>query len=214
MFLLFKRSVYWVNIPVITEVECSDSIRRLDVNSGEDNKNIDVNQSQSFASGSVFINTLIDSLTALSYFKPEIIKLIETLLSGGLTTKLETILCETDSLKWKALSSESLRNRDRCRVTQIALRGPLLSYKTSKYGQLFTEVLNTYGMLCFGVYRILDDNESNTDPDIRYVITNPSNDFQLKPNDLVFITIFINFYQLMQFFSKKIFAFIQMETKI
>lgn len=50
---------------------------------------------------------------------------------------------------------DSLANRDRCRVGQIALYdGPLAQYgEGGKYGDLFVAALKSYGMLCIGLYR-------------------------------------------------------------
>lgn len=52
-------------------------------------------------------------------------------------------------------TADSLSNRDRCRVGQIALYdGPLAQYgEGGKYGDLFVAALKSYGMLCIGLYR-------------------------------------------------------------
>lgn len=52
-------------------------------------------------------------------------------------------------------TADSLANRDRCRVGQIALYdGPLAQYgEGGKYGDLFVAALKSYGMLCIGLYR-------------------------------------------------------------
>lgn len=52
-------------------------------------------------------------------------------------------------------TSDSLSNRDRCRVGQISLYdGPLAQFgEAGKYGDLFVSALKTYGMLCIGLYR-------------------------------------------------------------
>ncbi|CAG2121685.1 unnamed protein product, partial [Medioppia subpectinata] len=93
------------------------------------------------------------------------------------------ILCQTSSLKWQTLSAQALRHRDRSRVTHISLTGPLIDWRESTFGQLVRHVFTAYGILCFGVYRL--DHHYNT----RYVLTNPSQDFPLEPNDLVFALI-------------------------
>ena len=52
-------------------------------------------------------------------------------------------------------TSDSLSNRDRCRVGQISLYdGPLAQFgEAGKYGDLFVSALKSYGMLCIGLYR-------------------------------------------------------------
>ena len=68
----------------------------------------------------------------------------------------------------------------------MGLKGVFSSFGQSNYENLFVEALERYGMLCFGVYRLLERTESDVGPDVRCVISNPSPDFQLQQNDLVF----------------------------
>jgi potassium large conductance calcium-activated channel subfamily M alpha protein 1 len=62
---------------------------------------------------------------------------------------LTAYLCNVDS------TTDSLSNRDRCRVGQISLYdGPLAQFgEAGKYGDLFVAALKSYGMLCIGLYR-------------------------------------------------------------
>ncbi|CAG0904452.1 unnamed protein product [Darwinula stevensoni] len=88
------------------------------------------------------------------------------------------------------ITPESLENRDRCRVGMISLKdGPLARFgHTGKYGHLFVSALNTYGMLCIGLYRLKDTNASSESVSCkRYVITNPPGDFPLLSSDLVYV---------------------------
>lgn len=107
---------------------------------------------------------------------------------------------------------ETLANRNRCRVGQIALSdGPLSQYGVNifpltncrtfrfltlfiilgnqrdngKYGTLFTSSLRHYGMLCIGVYRYRDTSGTTDASTKRYVITNPPFEFTLMPSDMV-----------------------------
>ncbi len=48
------------------------------------------------------------------------------------------------------------------------------------YGSLFVGALKTLGVLCLGLYRVMDSKAQK-----RYVITNPSRDFHLLPSDKV-----------------------------
>lgn len=93
-------------------------------------------------------------------------------------------------------TTESLSNRDRCRVGQISLYdGPLAQYgETGKYGDLFVAALKQFGMLCIGLYRFRDTSNSADASSKRYVITNPPDDFQLLPTDQVQGLIFLIVY--------------------
>lgn len=84
---------------------------------------------------------------------------------------------------------QSLANRDRCRVAQLALfDGPFAELGNGgTYGDLFIKALRTYNLLCFGIYRFRDVSSPIAYPTSkRYVITNPEPDFELVSSDLVF----------------------------
>jgi len=57
-----------------------------------------------------------------------------------------------------------------------------------KYGDMFANLLKTFGILCIGLYRYRDTATSvDQDPCAkRYVITNPPADFKLLSSDKVF----------------------------
>jgi len=59
--------------------------------------------------------------------------------------------------KLKQKLAQTLANRDRCRVAQLALfDGPFASLGDGgRYGDLFTKALQQYNLLCFGIYRLL-----------------------------------------------------------
>jgi len=179
-----------MNVPVITELTCEENVQYLP-NNCDNGFDIEFYRQQSFASGQVFTTSSIDSLMSTAYFNSDILALIKTLISGGLNTKLESILSEGTSLKTSALNTETSRNRDRYRVTQISLSGPFSHYSEAKYGELFLEALKSYGILCFGIYRLLETNQLNATPNMRYVMTNPPAHLQLNPTDLVFINIHV-----------------------
>ena len=88
-------------------------------------------------------------------------------------------------------TSETLANRDRCRIGQISLSdGPLAHYgrDNGKYGKLFVGALRQYGMLCIGVYRFRDITGNLAEASSkRYVITNPNPLLPLLSSDKIFV---------------------------
>ena len=60
-------------------------------------------------------------------------------------------------------------------------------YGDSRYEELFVAALRQFGILCIGIYRYLDLQDTNNAGTARYVITNPNNDFQLHPSDKIFV---------------------------
>ena len=64
-----------------------------------------------------------------TYFNDNALTLIRTLITGGATPELEQILAEGVGMRGGYSTPESLANRDRCRVAQIALyEGPFAQF--------------------------------------------------------------------------------------
>ena len=63
-----------------------------------------------------------------------------------------------------------------------------------QYGRLVRKCLRAYGILCLGVYRLLEEVDNNevegqrTLTQKRYVITHPPSDFRLIDTDKVLFT--------------------------
>jgi potassium large conductance calcium-activated channel subfamily M alpha protein 1 len=111
------------------------------------------------------------------------------MITGGATDDLEEILAEGGILLPGPSNAQTLANRDRCRVAQLALfDGPFASLGAGgRSGDLFTKALQQYNLLCFGIYRFRDVSSPVANPTSkRYVITAPTHDFPLVSSDLVF----------------------------
>ena len=69
------------------------------------------------------------SLSPQTYFNDNALTLIRTLITGGATPELEQILAEGVGIRGGYSTMETLANRDRCRVAQIALfDGPFAQF--------------------------------------------------------------------------------------
>ncbi|GLD62858.1 calcium-activated potassium channel subunit alpha-1 isoform X5 [Lates japonicus] len=155
----------------------------------DDDPDTELYLTQPFACGTAFAVSVLDSLMSATYFNDNILTLIRTLVTGGATPELEGLLAEENALRGGYSTPQTLANRDRCRVAQLALYdGPFADLGDGGcYGDLFCKALKTYNMLCFGIYR-LRDAHLNTQSQCtkRYVITNPPYAFELVPSDLIF----------------------------
>lgn len=60
-------------------------------------------------------------LSLQTYFNDNILTLIRTLVTGGATPELEALLAEENALRGGYSTPQTLANRDRCRVAQLAL---------------------------------------------------------------------------------------------
>ena len=71
----------------------------------------------------------ITSVILQTYFNDNALTLIRTLITGGATPELEQILAEGVGMRGGYSTPETLTNRDRCRVAQIALyEGPFAQF--------------------------------------------------------------------------------------
>ncbi|XP_023245036.1 calcium-activated potassium channel slowpoke [Copidosoma floridanum] len=183
-----RGSVYGANVPMITELVNDSNVQFLDQDD-DDDPDTELYLTQPFACGTAFAVSVLDSLMSTTYFNQNALTLIRSLITGGATPELELILAEGAGLRGGYSTTDSLANRDRCRVGQISLYdGPLAQYgEGGKYGDLFVAALKSYGMLCIGLYRFRDTSSSCDASSKRYVITNPPDDFTLLPTDQVFV---------------------------
>ncbi|XP_035258735.1 calcium-activated potassium channel subunit alpha-1 isoform X20 [Anguilla anguilla] len=175
------------NIPIITELVNDSNVQFLDQDD-DDDPDTELYLTQPFACGTAFAVSVLDSLMSATYFNDNILTLIRTLVTGGATPELEGLLAEENALRGGYSTPQTLANRDRCRVAQLALYdGPFADLGDGGcYGDLFCKALKTYNMLCFGIYRLRDAHLGPSQCMKRYVITNPPYEFELVPTDLIF----------------------------
>ncbi|XP_015243921.1 calcium-activated potassium channel subunit alpha-1a isoform X29 [Cyprinodon tularosa] len=176
------------NIPIITELVNDSNVQFLDQDD-DDDPDTELYLTQPFACGTAFAISVLDSLMSATYFNDNILTLIRTLVTGGATPELEGLLAEENALRGGYSTPQTLANRDRCRVAQLALYdGPFADLGDGGcYGDLFCKALKTYNMLCFGIYRLRDAHLGTPSQCTkRYVITNPPYEFELVPSDLIF----------------------------
>ncbi|XP_055018627.1 calcium-activated potassium channel subunit alpha-1a isoform X4 [Boleophthalmus pectinirostris] len=176
------------SVQMITELVNDSNVQFLDQDD-DDDPDTELYLTQPFACGTAFAVSVLDSLMSATYFNDNILTLIRTLVTGGATPELEALLAEENALRGGYSTPQTLANRDRCRVAQLALYdGPFADLGDGGcYGDLFCKALKTYNMLCFGIYRLRDAHLGTPSQCTkRYVITNPPYEFELVPTDLIF----------------------------
>ncbi|KAK7901846.1 hypothetical protein WMY93_018615 [Mugilogobius chulae] len=176
------------SVLMITELVNDSNVQFLDQDD-DDDPDTELYLTQPFACGTAFAVSVLDSLMSATYFNDNILTLIRTLVTGGATPELEALLAEENALRGGYSTPQTLANRDRCRVAQLALYdGPFADLGDGGcYGDLFCKALKTYNMLCFGIYRLRDAHLGTPSQCTkRYVITNPPYEFELVPTDLIF----------------------------
>nr|AJP74816.1 calcium-activated potassium channel subunit alpha-1 [Leucoraja erinacea] len=179
---------FGANIPMITELVNDSNVQFLDQDD-DDDPDTELYLTQPFACGTAFAVSVLDSLMSATYFNDNILTLIRTLVTGGATPELESMLAEENALRGGYSTPQTLANRDRCRVAQLALYdGPFADLGDGGcYGDLFCKALKTYNMLCFGIYRLRDAHlRAQNQCTKRYVIANPHYEFELVSTDVIF----------------------------
>ncbi|KAI6215715.1 Calcium-activated potassium channel subunit alpha-1 [Aphelenchoides besseyi] len=175
-----------VHVPMITELVNDSNVQFLDQDD-DDDPDTELYLTQPFACGTAFAISVLDSLMSTTYFNDSALTLIRTLVTGGATPELELILAEGAGLRGGYSTSETLQNRDRCRIAQISLSDKPYDGigMGSTYGDMFSTALKRHGQLCIGLYRLHDNTapESNK----RYVITNPPAELRLMISDKVYV---------------------------
>ncbi|KAM9727817.1 calcium-activated potassium channel subunit alpha-1a isoform 31-T31 [Menidia menidia] len=188
MVSLSQEKKSGTSIQMITELVNDSNVQFLDQDD-DDDPDTELYLTQPFACGTAFAVSVLDSLMSATYFNDNILTLIRTLVTGGATPELEGLLAEENALRGGYSTPQTLANRDRCRVAQLALYdGPFADLGDGGcYGDLFCKALKTYNMLCFGIYRLRDAHLGTPSQCTkRYVITNPPYEFELVPSDLIF----------------------------
>merc|ERR1719264_1633958 len=196
--LVLRRQLplYGSNVPMITELVNDSNVQFLDQDD-DDDPDTELYLTQPFACGTAFAVSVLDSLMSTTYFNPNALTLIRSLITGGATQELEQILAEGAGLRGGYSTPKTLNNRDRCRVGQVPIfDGPMAQLgESGTYAELFVACLKNFGVLCIGLYRFRDNTASFNASSKRYVITNPPGTFKLLATDQVFV--------LMQFGRKK-----------
>jgi len=192
-----RGTVFGASMPMITELVNDSNVQFLDPDDDDDDPDTELYLTQPFACGTVFAVSVLDSLMSTTYFNPNALTLIRSLITGGATQELEQILAEGAGLRGGYSTPKTLNNRDRCRIGQVPIfDGPMAKFGDGgSYSDLFVAALRNFGVLCVGLYRFRDIHNSFNASAKRYVITNPPGGFKLLPTDQVFV--------LMQFGRKK-----------
>jgi len=159
------------NIQIMTELIYESNIEYLldqDELSTLKPNNVSYNLTSVFSSGEVYINSIIDSLTAQAYYNKHIVTIIHQLLAGGKNTGNSTIrkICEDIGLKssnfWQTDIPEKFINKT--------------------FGELYDEFCEN-NLVILGLYRLHGARDNNTG----YIYTKPCAETKITHRDKVFV---------------------------
>uniref|UniRef100_I3N2C1 Potassium channel subfamily U member 1 n=1 Tax=Ictidomys tridecemlineatus TaxID=43179 RepID=I3N2C1_ICTTR len=181
-------------IPTLTELKNPSNIHFIEQIGGLEGNftGTSLHLSASFSTGAVFSGNFLDSLLATAFYNYRVLELLQMLVTGGVSSQMEQQL---DKEKFTGLTdsySMYSSGRMRCKLGLLSLEQTILSdiQPRTTFGQLFCGSLDCLGILCVGLYRMIDEEASN--PEHKrgvFVITRPANDLKLLPSDLVFCAI-------------------------
>nr|XP_048312407.1 potassium channel subfamily U member 1 isoform X3 [Myodes glareolus] len=179
-------------IPILTELKNPSNIHFIEQMGGMDwaLKGASLHLSTSFSRGTVFSANFLDSLLATAFYNYHVLELLQMLVTGGISPQMEQCLVQEKSYGIQADCATVTSRRSRCKLELLSLDHTILSdiEPRKTFGQLFCGSLDNYGILCVGLYRVMDEKEKNLEHK-RFVITRPANDCHLLPSDLVFCAI-------------------------
>ena len=159
------------NIQIMTELIFESNIEYLlpqDELSHLEPNNFNYNLTSVFSSGEVYINSIIDSLTAQAYYNKHIVTIIHQLLTGGKNNNNSTMkkICRDVGLKssnfWQADIPEKFINKT--------------------FGELYDDFCEN-NLVILGLYRLPGAKDNNTG----YIYTKPNAETKITHRDKVFV---------------------------
>ncbi|XP_042839435.1 potassium channel subfamily U member 1 isoform X4 [Panthera tigris] len=190
-FTRFPEKLKFRRIPILTELKNPSNIHYIEQLSGLDESfsGTNLHLSTSFSTGTVFSGSFLDSLLATAFYNYHVLELLQMLVTGGISSQLEQFLDKSFCGLIHSCTSV-VSGRARCKLGLLSLNQTILSNIEPRktFGQVFCGSLDNFGILCLGLYRMIDEEENNPE-EKRFVITRPPNNFKLLPSDLVFCAI-------------------------
>uniref|UniRef100_A0A5F8GWM2 Potassium channel subfamily U member 1 n=1 Tax=Monodelphis domestica TaxID=13616 RepID=A0A5F8GWM2_MONDO len=181
-------------IPILIELKNASNIKFIDQLCGmnPDLPEANLYFSTSFSTGAVFSCDFLESLFATAFYNYHVLELLQMLVTGGVSYEMEPYVGNENAAFSESCFSV-LITRGRCKLGLLSLNQTMLLDLPARdtFGEVFCASLDNFGILCLGLYRLIDD-ESRNPLHKRFVIARPDNDFKLQPTDFLFCAIPFN----------------------
>ncbi|EGV94655.1 Potassium channel subfamily U member 1 [Cricetulus griseus] len=152
-------------IPILTELKNPSNIHFIEQLGGLDGtvKGTSLHLSTSFSTGAVFSGNFLDSLLATAFYNCHVLELLHMLVTGGISAQMEQCLAKEKYYGIHEGCATVVSGRARCKLGLLSLDQTILSdiEPRETFGQLFCGSLDNYGILCVGLYRMMDEEEHN-----------------------------------------------------
>ncbi|KAL4469405.1 hypothetical protein ABPG74_004658 [Tetrahymena malaccensis] len=156
------------NIQIITELASMATISFLSQSKNSYIKEIGYIASEPFASGEIYISTMLDTLICQAYYNPFIINILDQLIMGG--------------------ASRNIKIKKICNILRLQSANLFLidippQFSGQNFGQIYKSFVIEYKMIPIGLYRGINANKNNKP----YVFLKPSADVKTSPKDKVYV---------------------------
>nr|KAF6427718.1 potassium calcium-activated channel subfamily U member 1 [Rousettus aegyptiacus] len=152
-------------IPIITELKNPSNIHFIEQLGGmeEHLPGTRLHLSTSFCTGTVFSGSFLDSLLATAFYNYHVLEFLQMLVTGGISSQMEQNLRKDKFFGLMDSSTTIMSGRRRCKLGLLSLNRTILSDIQPKktFGQVFCGSLDNFGILCLGLYRMIDEEEHN-----------------------------------------------------
>ncbi|XP_053072594.1 potassium channel subfamily U member 1 isoform X1 [Acinonyx jubatus] len=163
-FTGFPEKPKFRRIPILTELKNPSNIHYIEQLSGLDESfsGTNLHLSTSFSTGTVFSGSFLDSLLATAFYNYHVLELLQMLVTGGISSQLEHFLDKSFCGLTHSCTSV-VSGRARCKLGLLSLNQTILSdiEPRKTFGQVFCGSLDNFGILCLGLYRMIDEEENN-----------------------------------------------------
>ncbi|XP_031458081.1 potassium channel subfamily U member 1 isoform X1 [Phasianus colchicus] len=173
-------------IPITTELKFSPNAHFINQSpsSSSDIPEEDLLSPTAAPAGAIFSDSFLNSLLSMTYYNHHILALLQALVTSRTSPVLEH-LGEEDSRLSRSLDN-MVQNpyRVRCKLALLPLSERWLSgIMEDSFGDIYCKALDTFGILCFGLYRLMEEPNPYKN---RFVIARPTSDLKMLPTDLLF----------------------------
>ncbi|XP_054854030.1 potassium channel subfamily U member 1 [Eublepharis macularius] len=181
------------SIPIITELKVASNAQFFEQNMKGSADGTEKQHAACFFRGSVFSDSFLDSLLCTAYYNHHVLALLQTLVIGGSNPQLEEHLAEKISLSGSYSNITQFAPRNRCKLALLPLTDDPASVEEILvyFGDVYCKALDMFGIICFGLYRI-EEEEENNPAENRFVISRPSNNLEILASDLFFCLVPFN----------------------
>lgn len=183
-----KQIAIGCDFPMLAQLELDASVPYID-DDDDDDPSLPLFQTTPYVCGRVLLSSVLDSVVSAAFLNGKVLELIRALVTGAESSDLEKIMADGVGIVRKARSTNLNTARKRSSLALLSLAyGPLEKFQScTEYGELLINSLRTFGLLCLGVYRLLEPDSKDPKHQKRYVITSPPYSFKILPSDRIYV---------------------------